>query len=214
METFEKLCTKYRVKNDYHGYHFYYPMFLDSFRELNFNMLEIGYGEGESLKMWSEYFHKANIYVVDIDIEKTIDERCKVLKGDQSKLEDLVKIKKEIQTVKVIVDDGSHNPVHQIETFSYFFNELLEPGGVYIVEDIECSYWNPNSELYGYKVGYFNFIEYSKKFIDFINHEYSKKEDNLWISSITYGQNCIIIKKRTIEENQYFNRKYRWGNLL
>ena len=211
---FEELCTKYKVKNDYHGYHFYYPIFFDSFRECKFNMLEIGYGEGESLKMWSEYFPIANIYVMDINIEKKIDDRLEVFKGDQSKIEDLILIKKKIKSARIIVDDGSHIPDHQIETFLYFFNELLEPGGVYVIEDIECSYWNPKSELYGYKVGYFDFVEYSKKFIDFINHEYSKKEDNLWISSVTYAQNCVIIKKRTIEEYKYFDRKYRWGKLL
>ena len=34
---------------------------------------------------------------------------------------------------------------------------------------------------------------------------------DLDISSITYGQNCIIITKQTEEEKSFYNREYRFG---
>ena len=46
-----------------------------------------------------------------------------------------------------------------------------------------------------------------------INAEFSGKKNYLKISSITYGQNCIIIKKQTEEESNYFNREYRFKNV-
>ena len=172
-------------------------------------MLEIGYQDGKSARMWKEYFPHADIFCMDINKEGTIDD-CLIIKGDQSKLEDLVKVKETVVTTQFIIDDGSHHPVHQIETFEYLFTNLLEPGGTYIIEDIETNYWNPNSDVYGYRIGLFNAMDYSCKWIKYINEEFSGVENKLGISSLTYGQNCIIITKQTIEESEYFKREYRF----
>ncbi len=196
-------------KVTYHGYHFFYPKFLESLRNEKFNMLEIGWGSGASVKVWNDYFPNANIFVMDIGMEYT-DGRQKVIKGDQSKEEDLIRIKDEIKSAKFIIDDGSHNPTHQLNTFYYLFNNVLEPGGVYIIEDIELSYWNPESSLYGYKVGNVNVLHSMLKCNEMVNHEFSNVKNKLDISTITYGQNCIIITKRDIEESNYFNRGYRY----
>jgi len=54
-------------------------------------------------------------------------------------MEDVVsKIK---HPVCFINDDGSHVPEHQLFSFDYLFHELLMPGGTYIIEDVETSYW-------------------------------------------------------------------------
>lgn len=197
-------------KVKHHGYHFFYPFFLDKIRDEKFNMLEIGYGSGESLKMWCEYFPNSNFYCVDINIETIYNERCQVIKADQSNNEDLQKIVKQIGTSKLIIDDGSHNPKHQFDTFIYLFENLLEDGGIYIIEDIETNYWNPNATLYGYQVGNFNLMKNISSCPDMINQEFSKVQNTLKISTITYGQNCIILTKRTKEEQNYFDRKYRF----
>ena len=50
-------------KVKHHGYHRFYPLFLEPLRQMNLNspirMLEIGYLHGESFKMWLEYFKGA-----------------------------------------------------------------------------------------------------------------------------------------------------------
>jgi len=48
----------------------------------------------------------------------------------------------------IIIDDGSHIPEHQIRTFVHLF-PYVSPGGLYILEDIETSYWPNSSTIYG-----------------------------------------------------------------
>lgn len=193
-----------------HGYHFFYPKYFNDFRFEYFKMLEIGYGSGSSLKTWIEYFPNADITILDIEFNNVYSERCRVIKGDQSKFSDLERITKLIGKAKLIIDDGSHNPLHQFDTFNHLFKNLLEPGGIYIIEDIEVSYWDPDSKLYGYKSGYFNIIDAFKTYQEMINSEFSRIKNYLDISTITFAQNCIIITKRTEEEILYFDREYRF----
>ena len=198
----------------YHGYHHFYPQYFEEFRYQKFNMLEIGYGDGASMKTWIEYFPQADITVLDINVQHIESDRCRVIKGDQSKLSDLDRIIDTVTQAKLILDDGSHNPMHQFDTFNYLFKNLLEPGGVYIIEDIEVSYWNPESTLYGYKSGHFNLIDSFKKYQEMINSEFTGVKNYLNIASILFGQNCIIITKRTQEQIDYFNRTYRFNGCV
>jgi|LauGreDrversion4_2_1035121.scaffolds.fasta_scaffold75296_4 hypothetical protein len=197
----------------HHGYHFFYPRFLECMREDCFRMLEIGYGDGASARFWEKYFPIAEVFVMDIGISG-LHSRHEVLMGDQSKHDDLVRIVERVGSARFIIDDGSHQPSHQYETFEYLFENLLEPGGVYIIEDVECNYWRSDAEVYGYKIGNFNAIKKSTELIDSINSEFSGMTNRLNIGSVTYGQNCIIITKRTQEEISYFDRPYRFSNFV
>jgi hypothetical protein len=198
-----------------HHYHIYYHDVLHHLRDKFFNMLEVGVQGFNSIDMWKQYFPVAKIYGIDIEKEYT-DHRITVYRGDQSKKEDLEDV---IQKMKVkcdfINDDGSHIPEHQLLTFDIFFSDLLNPGGVYIIEDIETSYWKRNG-LYGYPTNYGykhqnSVIEKFKDVLDYINRRYMSDTDVETvkekvkflsektlqsISSITFAQNCIIIKKK------------------
>jgi hypothetical protein len=129
-----------------------------------------------------------------------------------------------------IVDDGSHRPEHQVNSFNYFFSELLLMGGTYIIEDIETSYWRVGYAhigefRYGYKHAN-SAIEIFKHLADDINYEFlsdedREKQDSLlekvfslktrnFVSSVTFGHNCIIIVKKSVEEVVVYNdRVYR-----
>lgn len=176
-------------------------------------MLEIGYFHGESARMWEEYFPNARIFALDISTSGRFG-RHEVLQGDQSNHDDLRRVASVVGSAKLIIDDGSHQPVHQFETFTYLFSNLLEPGGVYIIEDVECNYWHPDSAVYGYRIGFFNAIEASTKLIDQVNAEFSGHRNDLGVSTITYGQNCIIVTKQTPEERTYFDRPYRYQHFV
>jgi len=211
MNDFYELGMKHGTdKVGHHGYHFCYPTYLERFRDLEFSMLEIGYQGGHSCRMWEQYFPKAKIFAIDIGVEGQFDNHT-VFKADQSSESDLTQIVERIGSAKFIIDDGSHNPAHQIKTFNMLFENLLEPGGVYIIEDTECNYWREDALLYGYQVGSLNVINYLKDLVDCVNSEFSKKENSLQISSITYSQNCIVITKQTEAEREHFNRAYRYG---
>jgi hypothetical protein len=220
---------KYKTdKITHHGYHRFYDFFLYPFKNKTFNFFEIGVDAGRSLKMWNDYFTNAKIYGMDIDHEYE-HEKGKVFKGDQSKIEDLNKIINEIKVCDFIIDDGSHVPEHQLLTFNYLFDNLLNFGGIYIIEDIETSYWK-KSTLYGYEInsGYNkknNIVNIFKNITDIVNSEFlSEKNINTikkynkinfnnlkLISFIMFGHNCIIIKKMTKQEyEKYGKRKYRF----
>ena len=168
--------------------------------------------------MWLELFPNAFIYGIDIG-KQLNGSRHNVFKCDQSNINDLFNVKEKIKSKNIffINDDGSHIPEHQLLTFNTLFPILCE-GGIYIIEDIETSYWTKNG-LYGYKTRYGykhpdSIIEIFKDVIDSINSEFSKitksRVNHLqFISNITFSKNCIIITKKKQEQ-----RKYRFeGNL-
>jgi len=114
----------------------------------------------------------------------------------------------------IIIDDGSHVPEHQINTFNFLFDKMLKNGGIYIIEDIECNYWNPKNTIYGYEVGNHNVVDYFSTVPHKINSEFSGMRNNNLISSITYFKNCIILTKMDVEEIKEKDREYRFKEML
>ena len=213
-----------------HGYHRFYHDILHHLRDSSFNMLEIGVERFHSIDMWKQYFPLAMIYAIDINVEYK-DERICIFKGDQSKKEQLEELVPKIPKCSFIIDDGSHVPEHQLLTFDIFFSNVLEDGGVYIIEDIETSYWK-SREIFGYPTRYGyghpnSVIEKFKLVLDFLNSKYLSKDDKTLlldrvnffslstlcaISSITFAQNCIIIKKKHQYEYPYSTGVYRYAS--
>lgn len=211
-QSFKEISDFYDCdKTTYHEYHKYYPMFFEKWRNDNVNIFEIGIEYGKSVNIWKRYFPHAKIWGMDISSEYR-DPDCQIFKGDQSKLNDLTHIVKKTPKCKIIVDDGSHVPEHQLKTFYFFFEKMLDWGGVYIIEDIECSYWHPIADVYGYETGHLNLIEYFTKLNHEVNSHYNKLENKLHIKSITYGANCVIIQKK--EADEIVEKKYRFEGKL
>ena len=206
-----ELGIKYGTdKITHHEYHKIYDFFLRSFYTKKGSMLEIGIESGSSLHMWLELFPNAYIYGMDIGKEY-IGIRHNIIKGDQSNLDDLTRVKNTINDIFFINDDGSHVPEHQILTFNTLFPTLCE-GGVYIIEDIEVSYW-ASGGLYGYPTRYGykhpdSIVEIFKDVADSVNSEFAGKRSNRVhhhdkIASITFSRNCIIIVKNTQQDREY-----------
>lgn len=230
-----KAGIKYKTdKVTHRGYHRFYDYFLIPIKNNHMNVLEIGVDDLKSLKMWLDFFPNAYIYGMDINKKNYTYSRGYIFQGDQSKKKDLKKIVKKIGKCKFIIDDGSHVPEHQLLSFNYLFDECLEFGGTYIIEDIETSYWR-NASLYNYPInaGFmdnnFNIVQIFKNIVDIVNREFLTEENknfikefkkidynNLkYISMITFAGNCIIIKKMTEKEYElYGTRKYRFFNKL
>jgi hypothetical protein len=91
---------------------------------------------------------------------------------------------------------------------------MLCDGGIYIIEDIECNYWNPDSDLYGYRIGELNIIDSFSNVPHKINSEFSKNKNNQNISSITHSKNCIILTKKNLEEIGEDSTTYRFSYKL
>jgi hypothetical protein len=194
-------------KSTYHRYTDTYQFFFEKYRYYDFSLLEIGVESGKSYRLWEEYFSTAKIYGIDIDKEYTTN-RGEVFKADQNNLEQVKLSTSSIENCKIIIDDGSHIPEHQLKCFYYLFENLLEDNGIYIIEDIECSYWKPNSEIYGNYTGYLNIVDYFTKFNHSVNSHYNNEENPLNIKMITFAPNCIIIVKGN--EDDKVKREYRF----
>ena len=52
----------------------------------------------------------------------------------------------------VIIDDGGHHYEQQSLSYEVLFDRALTPGGVYFIEDIETSYWQPGVPLYNHPI--------------------------------------------------------------
>lgn len=213
MNSMEELGRNFNSdKITHHKYHEIFPLFINKFYNTEGGMIEIGVESYASVKMWINLFKNFYVYGFDIGTNEK-GEKFEVFKGDQSKESDLVDFINIInKPIYFINDDGSHIPEHQLLTFNKLF-PLLEEGGIYIIEDIETSYWTKNG-LYGYKTnyGYKNdksLIEQFKNIIDCVNCEFMIQTINTPIQHlddikmISFAYNCIIIEKKKIDKRPY-----------
>jgi hypothetical protein len=159
----EYLAQKYfldktRINN--HG-HNYIPSYNNLFNLININnvlnLMEIGigvgdheklyktvfpqYNEGNSLRMWRDYFKNAKIHGIDINKSNAGDSN-KIFThiANQNSKDDLEKLVKYIgSNMDIILDDGSHIQEHQVTSFMTLSN-FLNDNGLYIIEDILPQY--------------------------------------------------------------------------
>lgn len=200
---------------DKQGAHFYarhYQKYFQPLRRKNINLLEIGIGGfqdpkagGHSLRMWKAYFRKGNIFGIDIYDKTYHDEkRIKTFKGSQTDEGFLKKVASEIGTINIIIDDGSHYNNHVITTFKILF-PLLSPGGIYVIEDLQTSYW---SEFQGVQWGGSNDLKaphtsmnFLKSLVDGLNYEefivaeYTPTYFDRNITSVHFYHNLSFIYK-------------------
>lgn len=214
-----------------HAYDRYYELHLRDFRDKeNVCIMEIGVQSGISMQLWSEYFTRpAAIHgisygqdTVNVDQKKVVCDwnpaacdKVKIFSGDQSDPKFLKSISDE-HKYDIIIDDASHFPRHQIISLRYLFS-VLNPGGLYIIEDLETSYWNePGASLYGYSISAgigaspeVNAIEKLKQFVDVLmrfhmahpNLQVLPEDEKMF--SITFGQGLAIIRKSTESDLQH-----------
>lgn len=105
------------------------------------SILELGVGNGTSLKIWHEYFRNAKIYGIDImpDCKSFENERTQVFVGEQQDLPFLEKMCNEIgEEFDIIIDDCGHVPKNQLISLK-FLHIKLKQSGIYAIEDIRCN---------------------------------------------------------------------------
>ena len=155
-----------------HKWHHYIPLYakyFSRFRDSPVRFLEIGVFRGGSLQMWRKYLgEKAVIFGIDSDPEcaKLNGLSAQVRIGSQDDPEFLRQVVDEMGGVDVILDDGSHQAKHQIESFKYLFPRVNR-NGVYMVEDLHTSFWR------GYGGGYnrqSNFFGFTADLINDMHH--------------------------------------------
>lgn len=119
----------------FHKYLDFYQKLLPK-RQFSGRLLEIGVMDGASLRMWREYYPKAEIVGVDIDDKSHLNiEGVTILQLDATDAAAL----SELGNFDIIVDDGSHMTADQQATFEQLYINQLNPKGFYVLEDLHTS---------------------------------------------------------------------------
>lgn len=226
-------CATATDKVTTHRYDEVYGWLLEPLsRKRSFAMLEIGYGNGGGVRFWRQLFPQCFLYCIDRDLSDCLMNSIQLLKADQSSPEDLEAVVNRIdRSVSLIIDDGSHHPRHQLLSFSILFGGLLAPGGLYIIEDIETSYWR-RGMLYGNEMNYgfansLSAIEAFKHVVDIANRRYLDVDDVNYVecrlldvgldpaavaevSSISFARNAVMLRKRSATTQCYPQSPYAW----
>ena len=138
MKSLEQIFDKYSSTDgggDKGSLHSYIEVYVrEMTRRTKINLLEIGVWEGHSLAMWEEYFSGSKIIGIDIDPSRSlfpVDVRECNATSEEALKATLGKTR-----FDYIIDDGSHIPAHQVESFRLLWDRV-KPGGKYFIEDIE-----------------------------------------------------------------------------
>ena len=120
-----------------HHYHEAYNELFESYRDKEFNLLEIGVFKGESIEAWVKYFPKATIYGVDI-FERESEQHIAILGHNRvrwAKQDSTLGSVKQWQGIEfdIIIDDGLHTPEANMRTFQNFWPQC---SGTYFIEDV------------------------------------------------------------------------------
>lgn len=198
---------------DKFGKHDYTPVYRELMhgrRREPVRLLELGVGGwsgelgGESLSMWAAYFPKGRIFGIDVYDKTSLSRgRVKVFQCSQTDRNRLTEIAGEAGPFDFIIDDGSHANAHQIESFGILW-PFVKDGGVYIIEDVQTSYWPAYGggpvETAGYARSCVNYV---KGLVDSVNLpeflEPAAPRLNLdpTIGRIAFHHNLIAVTKDT-----------------
>ena len=158
-----------------HTYQWAYEKYLRPRRCEELKLMEIGLGcnmpyskskgaaEGRSIKLWLAFLPKASIGVFEYDKycahnwfqndpheigRDVLDARVVVTTGDQLKTDDLLQAITTLGPQDVIIDDGGHTNMMQQTSLRVLF-PYVRPGGIYILEDLQVSFWGAGDNPHG-----------------------------------------------------------------
>ena len=231
-------------KVTHHGYDRTYWRFLpppteSSSAEGIVSILEIGRSLGASMRMWRLLYPTGNLVGLDAEggeekkvevaeVGEEADGRPKIvttmLRGDASDPDALGRCARAApEGYDAIVDGGSKwssVPALQLAAFRHLFPSL-KPGGVYIVEGVESSYWGAGSRLLDATTDGTSLVEVFKAHLDNLNSEFSGRQAaaaesfgfDHEIEMVAFAHNCIAVTRGRRQDVDYFSwRRYRWDD--
>lgn len=174
-KTLEQLYAEHagKVSDKWSSYLAEYDRILNEYRDRSVSVLEIGVQNGGSLEIWSKYFPHA-VKLVGCDIDPRCaglsyeDSRIAVVVGDANSDALQTSVLEHVPVFDVIIDDGSHRSSDIVKSFARYFPHLTD-GGVFVAEDLHCSYWQ---EFEGGLFDPFSSVTFFKRLADVVNHEH------------------------------------------
>lgn len=190
-----------------HRYTQHYERHFAHLRDREMVVLELGIGGyareregGASLRMWKWFFPRAQVVGVDIQDKSFVTEpRIRAFQGSQTDRRLIRRIVRRVGRPTIVIDDGSHRPPHVIKSFRILF-PMLEDGGIYVIEDIQTSYWpqwkgslDPDDPTTS--------MAMVKRLLDGLNHEefldesYTPSYTDLHVTAVHCYHNLVLIEK-------------------
>lgn len=180
-------------------------------------LLEIGVQNGGSLETWARYFTEGRVFVgCDIDPAchrlSYTDPRVQVVVGDANVPATVSRIRELAGgRFDIVIDDGSHRSSDIVQSFLHYF-PLLEPGGLYVVEDCHTLY-SPEFEG-GIETGS-GAMRLFKALIDVVNHEFWQHQRSVdrhlgevfaqqpvpdfikqgWVEGLEFRNSLVVVRK-------------------
>lgn len=198
-----------------------YERLFHSLKMSPIRLLEVGVQNGGSVEIWNNYFPNATT-IIGCDIDPNCGQlsyasnKIKIIIGDiknQQTRNDILAISSNLD---VIIDDGSHTSNDIIQTFCLLF-PYLSQNGVFIAEDLHCSYW---SQWEGGLYAPTSSMAFFKALADIINFEHWELDQTRTkylqrfciapeltepllaeIHSVEFVNSMCIVTRRPIEEN-------------
>ena len=203
---------KGKISDKWSSYLEVYDDVLSKYRADEISLLEIGVQNGGSLEIWNQFFPLAKI-LIGCDINP----KCKELVYEQTNINIVVgdagasDVSRQVRGLSpefdIVIDDGSHVSSDCIKNLRNYY-KYVKPGGVYILEDLHCSYW---PEFEGGLTEPKSIINRLKEFVDYPSYEFwghlpSNLEDKERkvggvnadfrdIESISFFNSIVVIKK-------------------
>ena len=210
-----EIGKKYPSSKNISGFIQLYEKYFSSFRNSKINILEIGVDNGDSLRIWREYFTNANICGIDILKKDFKIDNTEILQGDQSDKNFLSTIIQKYKNFDIIIDDGSHLKKDVIKSFHLLF-PYLNNEGLYVVEDMQTSYnhfFGGNPFDLKYSNSHMNFF---KHLTDRLNYQeianpfYISNKYDAKIINISFYRNLVFVRKgvNDILSKEVINHSY------
>jgi hypothetical protein len=180
-----------------HKWTHYFPAYETHFsRYINRPVLffEIGVAQGGSAQMWKRYLGPyATIVGLDINpfCKSHEEDQFFVRIGDQSDFDFLQSVIDEFGVPHIVLDDGSHQQNHIVDTFRFLYPRMA-PDGVYFIEDLHTAYL----EQFGgglQRPG--TCIEMCKRLIDELNAETDQTEFTKSTLSMHFYDSIVAFEK-------------------
>lgn len=212
---------KGKVSDKWSSYLDEYQRLFQAYQDLPVALLEIGIQNGGSMEIWGKYFGKATS-LTGCDINEKCraltfeDPRIAVIVGDANSDAIQAEIVRRSGRFDIIIDDGSHKSGDIVKSFARYF-PLLNPGGIFLAEDLHCSYWG---DFEGGLFDPLSSIAFFKDLSDIVNHEHwgipeqrkallapycaayqteFAEEDLAGIQSVEFLNSICVVKKKSKE---------------
>jgi hypothetical protein len=213
-----------------------YNRLFDAHREQPVRLLEIGVQNGGSLEIWSKFFSNAE-KIIGCDINPDCaqlqfdDPKIAVVVADANTDEAERHILELSPAFDLIIDDGSHHSADIVRSFARYFSHVSD-GGLYVAEDLHCSYWK---DFDGGIFHPYSSIAFFKRLADVINHDHWGVDktrcellssfncenngvlDDLTLAhihSIEFINSMCVIRKAQLDDNILGNRLIVGTNAL